>query len=222
MTAYRAAETAAIAAVSATVVVLARDLVLSVTSPAQALVAALLIVTGYLSADFTAGTIHWLGDRVGSEHTPVLGQAFIAPFRKHHVEPEDILRHDFIELNGNSSIVLLFPLLAVAYFGPRYLSGWAAVLVYGQSCSFEFFMLATNQFHQWAHAEKPPAVVRWAQRWRLILPPHVHRRHHTAPFDTYYCITAGWLNPILERTRLYERIEGLAKMIATRTARRTA
>jgi hypothetical protein len=44
------------------------------------------------------------------------------------------------------------------------------------------------------------------QRSGLILGPEHHQRHHTAPFNTYYCITSGWLNPLLARSRFFERI----------------
>ncbi len=51
--------------------------------------------------------------------------------------------------------------------------------------------MATNQFHKWAHSDDPPRAVRALQRWRLILSPARHDAHHTAPFDTFFCITTG-------------------------------
>ena len=83
---------------------------------------------GWLVADFSSGFVHWLGDTFGTEEMPVLGSAFIKPFREHHVDPKGITRHDFIETNGNNCIVVclfLYVPMGVLYFfdgGPR--TGW--------------------------------------------------------------------------------------------------
>ena len=57
-----------------------------------------------------------------------------------------------------------------------------------------FFVMMTNQIHKWAHTDDAPKVVVWLQRLHLILPPAHHEIHHTAPFNSYYSITTGWLN----------------------------
>ena len=48
----------------------------------------------------------------------------------------------------------------------------------------------------------------------LILSPEHHKTHHTAPFETYYCITHGMLNPLLARARFFRRAEKLVAMVA--------
>ena len=35
--------------------------------------------------------------------------------------------------------------------------------------------------------------------------------YHASPYDTYYCITVGVWNPLLERTRFFERVERLLR-----------
>ena len=67
--------------------------------------------------------------------------------------------------------------------------------------------MATNQFHMWAHATSVPASVRWLQRLGLVLSPERHARHHCGEFDRSYCMTSGWLNPLLDRIDLFGRIE---------------
>ena len=68
---------------------------------------------GYIVSDFLSGFVHWAGDTVGDETTPIFGPNFVTPFRYHHVDPEDITRHDFVETNGNNCIVAAPVLLLV-------------------------------------------------------------------------------------------------------------
>jgi hypothetical protein len=79
--------------------------------------------------------------------------------------------------------------------------------------------VATNQFHKWAHQESPSAFARWLQRRRLVLEPQHHKRHHTQPFDVNYCITNGWLNPILSRLKFFRRLEAALGFFGIKTAR---
>ena len=60
-------------------------------------------------------------------------------------------------------------------------------------------VLATNQCHKWAHMDPAavPVPVRWAQRVGLVLSPAHHKLHHTAPFDSHFCTSNGWLNTTL-------------------------
>ena len=70
-------------------------------------------------ADFLSGFVHWAGDTVGDESTPVFGPNFVKPFRYHHVDPEDITRHDFVETNGNNCIVVAPVLSLVLLLMPK-------------------------------------------------------------------------------------------------------
>src|SRR4029079_9769245 len=69
------------------------------------------------------------------------------------------------------------------------------------------FVVATNQFHKWAHADNPPAIARPLQRWGLILSPQHHAIHHRTPHDRHYCITVGWMNPVLNAVRFFRAVE---------------
>jgi hypothetical protein len=69
--------------------------------------------------------------------------------------------------------------------------------------------MGTNQFHKWAHEDEPPALVVALMKAHLILETKHHDVHHTPPFDQYYCITTGWLNPLLDKIQFFKRTEAL-------------
>ncbi|EMJ96325.1 fatty acid desaturase CarF family protein [Leptospira alstonii] len=170
----------------------------------------LVILLSWLGADFLSGLVHFLGDSVGSENTPIFGPAFIFPFRDHHVDPKGITRHDFIETNGNNCLVSLPILVYYVFF-------WESAGVFSSLLAlFWFFLLlgifATNQIHKWAHQDSPAAFIKILQKYKLILGPEHHKVHHTPPHETYFCITTGWLNPILKSLRFYETLRWILRI----------
>lgn len=148
---------------------------------------------GWIAADLFSGLVHWAFDSWGSVRTPLLGNAFIRPFREHHVDPLAMTRHDFVEINGSNSLACL-PLLIAASAMPLTSVSW--ILVQALLLFSAVGAIITNQCHKWAHMDEKstPVLVRWAQHCNLILPPEHHRLHHTAPFDSHFCIASGWLN----------------------------
>jgi hypothetical protein len=169
-----------------------------------------LAVAAYLAADFLSGFVHFLADNFGSSETPLVGAGFIDAFREHHVDPEGITTHDFVDTNGNNSLVSLPFMFAAWLFLPvgATLSGYLFGAFFLLVCLGVFL---TNQFHKWAHMEEPPRPVAGLQRAGLILSREHHDVHHASPYDTYYCITVGFWNPLLDRTRFYERTERLIR-----------
>ena len=164
-------------------------------------------LTGYLISDFISGLVHWAGDTIGDESTPFVGKNFVTPFRQHHVDPKDITRHDFIETNGNNCIVVLAPLTAAYLLLPRETGyGFFSATLMG---FVSMFIVATNQFHKWAHADEPPRLAARLQRWGLILSTEHHDIHHAQPHYKHYCITVGWMNPVLNRIRFFRAAEAM-------------
>lgn len=169
-------------------------------------------IVAYTAADFVSGFVHFLADTFGSPETPWLGRAFILPFREQHRDPTGILRHPFMVANGNNCLVALPPLLLVWLFVPVATSRTG----YLTGSFFLFFSLAillTNQFHKWAHMDKPAGWVKALQARGLVLSKSHHDIHHVSPFDTYYCITVGWCNPFLQRIRFFERTEAIIRRL---------
>jgi hypothetical protein len=172
----------------------------------------ILAILAYLAADLVSGFVHFLADNFGSADTPIVGPNFIGPFRDHHADPKGITQNDFVDTNGNNSLVSILPMLLV----------WLVVSIgttfagYLFGAFFHFLCLAvflTNQFHKWAHAQSSPACAVWLQRKGIILSKEHHDIHHESPYHTYYCITVGIWNPLLDRIRFFERAERLLRRL---------
>jgi Lipid desaturase domain len=163
------------------------------------------VIAGYFMADLLSGTVHWLADRYFDPRTPFLGPALIAPFREHHADPMAMTRHDFFEISGNNSLTtipLALGLLLLPVPSSLVAKGFTTCVV-----SLAFSIIATNQFHCWAHVASPPAIVDRLQRFGLILSPEQHAVHHEGSHDRSYCVTNGWMNPLLDRQRAFTRLE---------------
>ncbi len=161
---------------------------------------------GYVGADFISGLVHWGFDTWGKTTTPVLGKTFIGPFRLHHSDPKEMTYHGFIATNGHNCLVtapVLFGSLAInPSTGP---GAFLITLLF--SLSFGTFL--TNQFHKWAHEEDLGPVITFLQKTNLILSKPNHDVHHVRPYDSYYCITTGWLNPLLKGLKFYRGLEAV-------------
>ncbi len=183
------------------------------------------LICGYLVSDFASGMTHWLADTYGSPQTPILGASFVTTFREHHSDPLAITRHDFIETNG-SSCIFSFPVVFTVALWVTTPFGFALTLTFCLS------ICLTSQIHKWAHTANRSRAVRIAQALKLMLSTDHHDRHHRAPFDRQYCITTGWLNPVLGGLRFFPllewaigktlRLEPRAYMVAAKSLRAAA
>ena len=178
-------------------------------------VLAVLAVLAYLAADLLSGFVHFLADNFGSAETPILGPNFIDAFREHHVDPEGITTHDFVDTNGNNSLVSL-PFMLGIWLVPLE-TMLLGVLFEAFSLLVCLAVFLTNQFHKWAHMVEPPKVAAWLQERGVILSREHHDVHHESPYDTYYCITVGVWNPLLDRARFFERAERLIRRVVPGT-----
>lgn len=155
---------------------------------------------GILAADLASGIFHWGADTWGKQTWPIVGPAILKSFRDHHKTPLSILDHDFFETNGDACFGLV-PLLIVSM--SLGVSGPVAVGVF----TFSLAILLTNQAHKYAHMHSPPAFIFFLQKSRVLLVRSDHQKHHSAPFVKSYCITTGWLNPLLNTLRFWRLLE---------------
>jgi ubiquitin-conjugating enzyme E2 variant len=214
---HRALEIASIAFVFGSLLWIAVRMAAATHTVGGWIAIALAAIGGYIVSDFLSGFVHWAGDTVGDETTPIFGPNFVRPFRFHHVDPEDITRHDFVETNGNNCIVATPVLLTLLVIMPKEtgLLFYASVVI----AFTAFFVFCTNQFHKWAHTKAPAPWVRLLQRAGLILSPEHHVVHHTSPRDKYYCITVGWMNPVLDKIHFFRFCEAVITRISPHALR---
>jgi len=97
-------------------------------------------------------------------------------------------------------------LLVLALVAPSVQSGLVAALV-----TIVWTMAAVgcwaNQVHKWAHMSPAPRWARLLQRAGLALRPNEHACHHQAAHDSRYCISTGWMNPLVDRLGLWSWLE---------------
>lgn len=169
-------------------------------------------MSGYVAADFLSGFVHWAGDTWGSYKTPIVGRALISGFRDHHTDEKGITRHDFVDTNGNNCLIAVpaMVFLAVVPLSNHYVQGLAGFLA-----STALWTMVTNQIHKWAHLDPAlvPGYLKALQRWRIILAPEHHQRHHAEPYLSHYCITVGWLNPVLDGMRFFRTLERMISAV---------
>lgn len=167
------------------------------------------LTAGYIGSDFVSGMVHFLCDTFGSENTPVLGQGFIKAFRVHHSDPTDITRHGFVETNGKNCLISL----PVFIFAVLFLNfgDFFQLFVGIFITALTLAVFGTNQFHKWAHTAELKGFPVVLQKWGVILSKENHNVHHTAPHDKYYCITTGWLNPLLTKIKFFDIIKLIFK-----------
>ncbi len=82
------------------------------------------VLAGFFTADFLSGMIHWTADTWFSDTMPILGQRVLKPFRVHHVNPDDFLRRNFLDTNGDVAVLVIPFLIAVFWISTK--EPWSA------------------------------------------------------------------------------------------------
>lgn len=158
------------------------------------------LLAGWLIADLLGGVLHWLEDRVLTETMPILGRHVVAPNRRHHDEPMAFAAGSFMHRNGTTFIAAgTVSLLWLLFFGLSLV--WASASVGG---------MVTSMVHYWTHRVPPVGTWRRAlQDIGVIQSARQHAQHHRSPADARYCVLTDWLNPLLDRVRIWARLERL-------------
>jgi hypothetical protein len=213
---YRAVEVLAVVAYAWVMTLIAVEVVRGVASMPLTLWLFLPVAfVAHVASDFVSGIVHWAADTYATATTPFVGPKFVRAFREHHDDPLAITHHDFVEANGDNCLVSQLVLLPAYSFIP-FRSSEVGVLLGFFVIVFIFSVLLTSIAHAWAHTPDPPRIARVLQRLGLVVSPSHHAKHHVAPHDRHFCITTGWMNPILDRSGFFTKLEKLLAIVGIR------
>ena len=171
---------------------------------------ALTILAAWLLADLLTGFVHWAEDRLAGDQLPILGEHVFAPNRLHHTQPLAFTRSGFWSRNASSMIAaaVLFVVFATAI--ATTIGTGVPGLVWVALVTMALAGAMANQVHYWAHLPKrAPLIVQGAQSIGLMQSRAHHSVHHAAPSRARYCILTDWLNPVLDRYRVWAKLERL-------------
>lgn len=152
-----------------------------------------------LAADFVVGVFHWIEDAYLRDDCPVLGELVARPNILHHYRPRHFLKKSWVASCWDLWLVAGLILTAVWVFGTLTPAVWVFALLAGNA----------NQIHKWAHRSRREngPWINLLHDLRILQGPKHHAIHHTDPKSTHYCVITEFLNPILERIRLWTRLE---------------
>jgi len=176
------------------------------------------VAVSILFADLFTGVFHWAVDNYGNKDTPVFG-AVIEAFQVHHEKPWTLTYRPFAT-NAFAISLSVIPLLVVATALGPVANG---AMEYGESAAggagilgpnwelgvvvFANAQVLSQEFHKYTHMKSIPKAVKHLQDCGVMLPRMMHQNHHKSPYGDNYCILTGQMNPLLDSTNFFRRLE---------------
>jgi plasmanylethanolamine desaturase len=158
-----------------------------------------------LLADLLSGFFHWLEDAYGHPDWPVIGPLITRPNIVHHHDPGYFTRHSWLR---SADVLLVLGGLILLAAAVLQVLDWRVGMVVAVGIN-------ANEIHKWAHRPRGrnPALVRFLQDVGVIQSPAHHAGHHRGGKDSHYCVITDYLNPILDRLRVWTALEGLIRRL---------
>ena len=171
------------------------------------------IICSWLIADIITGIVHWFEDKcLSNESKYTFIKSIIEDNNRHHKTPTSLCEQS-IWFNINTSAAIAWPVALLLYICGAPALVWLPV----------FFASFANIIHRWAHEKSVnvPRIVRSLQHIGLFCSKKHHAGHHyvdgkviTRPqAQLRYCVMTNWLNPILDRLRLFKKMERAIEFI---------
>ena len=165
---------------------------------AGACTVALLFATALEAVDFVSGVYHAFLDKAPICNDGSVVDCQKITFHLHHLHPRQqwTISRNYSPLFES---LLMLPALC-CYLGTQVALRHVGVVAYPLVrlwLGFAFaFATYGNAIHYFAHDPHPPAIVAALQRWRLLLSPEAHQRHHRT-HDSDFCIVTGHTDPLV-------------------------
>lgn len=169
------------------------------------------LIAAIAAADLIVGVGHWLEDRYcgptiagpGPRRDDAFG-GICAGNAWHHADP---LKMSASAWKRNALPLVFAAAFAVALYLVGWLTwqAWIALALIG--CSAEL--------HYWHHAPAPQAI-RLLHAMGILQTPQQHARHHRGDQDTHFCTVTNWLNPLLDGSGAWRRLEGVVALAGIR------
>lgn len=173
-------------------------------------------LAGIYLADLITGLLHIYLDHRRCDIGDPLDMAAYSFRYDHHALPLNFLKDSPFFPAGASNIVssVTTPISLVVHAAAYY---HRATLLNDSGCEMKFlvalmvviFGSMCQTTHALAHEGRSqrnktfPKIIAFLQKYHLILPPHVHGRHHQDEHDRNFCIFNGWANPLLNALSPY-------------------
>jgi hypothetical protein len=165
-----------------------------------------------LTADFLSGALHWAEDTwLAPGHNALLDRWVVLPNIEHHERPGSIREGNYWETNCVTIALAAGAALGCAALHVHAWEPYLTLAIGSQS----------NQLHAWAHTSRPPRIVGWLQRARILQSAKVHALHHRRPYGSHYCTTTNWLNQALDRGHFWRELERIGTYCGATVVRAT-
>lgn len=133
-----------------------------------------------------------------SETIPIIGPSVVVPNREHHIDALDFL---------NASIWIMAVLITSIcwyFLGPSIFMFTTAIVA-----------AMFGEIHGWANRpiQKPNVFIRTLQSSGLLQSPAHHAKLHRGNNSSNYCIITNILNPILDASKFWFKLEFLASKV---------
>ena len=163
-------------------------------------------------ADFLAGLLHWAEDTyLVPGKSDFLDRMIVLPNLDHHKKPGGIREGTYWSTNRVTMSIAALGALGAVLMGVHAWEVYLTLAIASQS----------NQIHAWGHTSRPPAVVAFLQKIKVLQSAKHHAVHHKAPYGVRYCTTTPFLNPILDRTNFWRGLEWLSERCGAKVVRAT-
>jgi ubiquitin-conjugating enzyme E2 variant len=173
------------------------------------------IAGGVYAADLVSGLLHWTFDTWFTEETPVVRRVVLI-VREHHIYPQKVFKYPITQDIG---IMIPFGLLGIAptvALAARRRVGTRSVVA---ALFYSVLVTFSLDLHKLGHRTDATGMLRWAQRFHLVLSPEWHFKHHAKEHDAHYCLVNGTADMTLGRIGLFRWLERTVTTITGQSPR---